>query len=191
MLKSDAEFNTLMQDVLNGSEAAAEELFRDYEPCLLRAIRLRLSRRIRSKFDSTDFVQEVWASFFAHEVEERIFDTPADLVAFLTRLAQNKVIDTTRQRLKTQKYDVTRERSLDDSKHFDKEGFAGNDPTPSQMVMSEEEWSEFLRKQPLVYRRIFSLLRQGKTAEEIALELHIHPRTVRRAMCRIVPGWRS
>ncbi len=191
MAKSDEEFDALMQEVLSGSDAAAKELFRDYEPFLLRAIRRKLSKRIRPKFDSIDFAQDVWASFFAREPECRVFETSDDLVAFLTRLAQNKVIDAARQQFRAQKYNVNREQSLDDSTRFDKNWLRGADPTPSQIVMSQEEWQEFLRKQPLVYRRILILLREGKTPALVAQELNIHPRTVQRVAERFMPGWNS
>src|SRR5882724_4971958 len=64
MPRTDEEFHDLMQKVLTGSQEAAQELFRDYEPYLLFAIRRKLDKRMRSKFDSADFAQDVWASFF-------------------------------------------------------------------------------------------------------------------------------
>jgi RNA polymerase sigma-70 factor (ECF subfamily) len=173
-----------MQKVVAGSAEAAQELFRDYGPYLLHAIRRRLSKQIRSKFDSMDFAQDVWASFFAEVPEKRSFDSPEKLVAFLTKLARNKVLDAVRQRLKTDKHDVRKEQSLDDSTRFDKDRLDDGQPTPSQVLMTQEEWAEFLRKQPLVYRRIFILLREGKTQYEIAEELDIHLKTVNRIVCR-------
>ena len=63
---------------------------------------------------------------------------------------------------------------MDDSTCFQKDRLTAAQPTPSQIVMSQEEWREFLRKQPLVYQRIFILLREGSTPDEIAEELKIH-----------------
>jgi RNA polymerase sigma factor (sigma-70 family) len=187
MARSDAEFHTLMQKLLTGSDEAAQELFREYGPYLMHAIRRRLDKRIRSKFDSLDFAQDVWASFFAETPEKRSFNSPGELVAFLTKLAQNKVIDAVRQRTQTGKHNISREQSLDDSTRFDKSGLAGDQATPSQILMTQEEWVEFLRKQPLVYRRIFILLREGKTHVEIAQELGIHTKTVERVVYRATP----
>jgi RNA polymerase sigma factor (sigma-70 family) len=178
MPSTDAEFDELMREVLAGSEDAAEVLFRDYGPYLIQAIRRKLSKRIRSKFDSLDFAQDVWASFFTGE--PKTFSTRAELVAFLTRVAENKVIDTTRRQLNTHKHDVRRERSLDDSTRFDKEDLHAEGPTPSQIMMSKEEWRIFLNKQPLIYRRVFVLLRDGVTQEQIAAKLGISKRTVQR-----------
>lgn len=180
----DGQFDALMRDVMAGSEAAAQQLFKDYEPLLLHAIRRRLNKHIRSKFDSLDIAQDVWASFFAEIPEKRQFESPEHLMAFLTTLAKNKVVDTTRHTLMTQKRNPNREQSLDDSQRFDKANLAGPQATPSQIVMSQEEWSAFLRRQPLVYRRVFILMVEGKTATEIADELHIDAKTVRRIMAR-------
>jgi RNA polymerase sigma-70 factor (ECF subfamily) len=191
MTKTDADFDALMRQVLAGSEDAAKELFRNYEPTLLHAIRRRLNKKIRSKFDSVDFAQDVWASFFAEEPSKRVFESPDHLVAFLTALAQNKVTDETRKHFRTIKYNVEREQSMDDSQAFDREEIVGNQPTPSQIVMSHEEWRVFLRKQPLVYRRIFTMYRDGKTEGQIATELGIADRTVRRVMERLIPGLTS
>ncbi len=186
MSKLDDDFQALMQRVLAGSDEAARELFDGYAPYLVHAIRSRLSARIRSKFDSQDFAQDVWASFFAESVEKRVFDTPDALVAFLTSLARNKVIDAVRQRTQTQKHDVKREQSID-SQRFDKDQLAADQVTPSQIVMGHEEWRAFLGKQPPVYRRMFILLRAGKTPIEIAKELGVHARTVRRVVSRFAP----
>jgi len=185
--KTDEEFDALMQQVLNGSEEAARELFRDYEPYLLYAIRRKLSKRLRSRFDSMDFSQDVWASYFAQPVRKRMFATKNELLAFLTRLAQNKVIDATRRRLAAQKYNVNREQSIHDSRFFDKDRLTADQPTPSQILMSKEEWRRFLHRVPLVYRRIFILLRQGLSKEEIAEKMDLHVRTVRRIANRFLP----
>ncbi len=188
MPKSDAEFHALMQRVMAGSEQAAQELFRDYEPYLLHAIRKRLGRQMRPKFDSLDFAQDVWASFFAEDANRRVFKTPAEFVAFLAKLAHNKVVDAGRKRLKAPGNQAAFVRSIDDSQTFDKDQLISRQPTPSQVVSKEDEWTMFLRRQPLVYRRIYILLREGKTQLQIAEELHIHVRTVSRVVTRLAPG---
>src|SRR6516165_7459551 len=104
MPRTDQEFHALMQEVVAGSAEAAQELFRDYGPYLLHAIRRRMSKRIRSKFDSMDLAQDVWASFFAESPAKRSFDSPQQFIAFLAKLARNKVLDAVRQRLKTDKH---------------------------------------------------------------------------------------
>jgi len=185
MVKTSQQFNALMQEVLTGSESAAEELFRDYEPYLLNVIRRRLNKSIRSKFDSLDIAQDVWKSFFEDIRLERGFDTAEDLVAFLARLARNKVVDANRKRLDTGKRDARREESLDKLHRRDRDRLTdAAQRTPSQIMMSQEEWKEYLRKQPLLYRRILTLAREGKLQDQIAEELRISVKTVQRVIGR-------
>jgi RNA polymerase sigma factor (sigma-70 family) len=188
MTQPDEQFQVLMRKAMAGSDAAARKLFESYEMVLLQAIRRKLNKKVRSKFDSTDFAQDVWASFFARPVESRVFDSPENLLAFLTTLAKNKVTDAIRQHLTVQRYDVHREQSLDDSRVLKKENIAARQPTPSYIAMTKEEWNVFLRKQPLVYRRVFILLREGHTHEQIGTELGISVRTVERIVAKAMAG---
>ena len=161
-------------------------MFQFYEPILLSAIRPKLPTKVRSKFDSLDVTQDVWISFFRVPPEQRAFENPEALIRFLTQLAKNKVIDAVRQRMKTKKTNVNHERSLDGSLQFIRDGLLAPDPSPSLLMSTEEEWTAFLGRQPLVYRRIFILLRQGKERAEIARELGIHERTVRRVADKLL-----
>src|SRR5579864_1112444 len=84
----DDPFRSLLRRVLTGCPEAAEELHRDYGDHIIRVVRRRLPRRLRPKFDSVDFAQDVWASFFQAEHD---FKGPEHLMAFLTRVARTKV----------------------------------------------------------------------------------------------------
>ncbi len=174
------DFAVLMARVRAGDAAAMHELVADYGPYLLRAVRMRLHRQMRPKFDSTDFVQDVWASFFADLPRDRPFNLPEELIAFLTRVAQNKVADAARQRLLGQKYNVNRERSLDDSRVGPPPELAARQPTPSTVAMNREEWDRLLQRQPAVYRRILILLSEGKSQSQVAQELNISEKMVSR-----------
>src|SRR4051812_9273338 len=106
-------FAALMRRVNEGSQDAARELYDLYGSHILRVVRRRLSKELRSKFDSIDFVQDVWMSFFASPHGEGKFDRPEALIAYLVKIAHNKVVDTFRQRMQTRKYNVQREHSLE------------------------------------------------------------------------------
>ncbi len=176
------DFKKLMQDVLAGSDEAAFRLFRDYHRLVLAMIRRRLEQPLRRRFDSVDFAQDVWASFFATSPEKRRFEDHKAFFRFLGALAHNKVLDGMRQQFKAQKRDASREQSIDDSKAFNKDELRDPGPTPSKILMSEEAWSSFLRKQPVVHRRIFILRRQGMGTTEIAQNTGLNPRMVRRIL---------
>ncbi|NOX55263.1 MAG: sigma-70 family RNA polymerase sigma factor, partial [Planctomycetes bacterium] len=92
MSTAPTEFAQLMQRVKAGSNQAARELLDRYGDHILRAIRRRLGRRMRSQFDSVDFLQATLASFCAHPSWLSRFDRPDALIKFLARVATNKVI---------------------------------------------------------------------------------------------------
>src|SRR3954447_13443640 len=105
-----------LQDILvriqQGDEHAAQELLACYEAEVRLVVRRQLPRLLRSRFDSLDFLQSVWGSFF-----HRIRTGPNDLreeqnlITFLAWAARNKVIDEYR-RAATRKQDVRREEPL-------------------------------------------------------------------------------
>ena len=182
MADSPHEFHALMQRVREGSPDAARDLLERYGAHILRVVRRRLHRKLRSKFDSADFVQAVWASFFTGAPRQHAFDRPEALVAFLATLAQNKVIEAVRQRLESQKYDVARERPLDEPTA---DRVAARQPTPSQVAVANEEWHRLLADLPAQYQRILGLLREGHTRREVADELGVNERTIRRVIDRL------
>ena len=67
MSSDSSDFRQLMQQVDDGSNEAAQELLKRYGKYVLRAIRAHLHRDMRTEFDSEDFRQMVWKSFFADE----------------------------------------------------------------------------------------------------------------------------
>ena len=65
MTDANDEFRALMQRLREGSDEAAWQLVEQYGEPIRRAVRRALSARLRPQFDSLDFVQLVWSSFFA------------------------------------------------------------------------------------------------------------------------------
>jgi RNA polymerase sigma-70 factor (ECF subfamily) len=184
MAVSPDEFRELMERVREGSEDAARELLNRYGEHILRVVRRKLHRELRSKFDSVDFVQAVWASFFADIPHRGNFDQPQALIAFLVTLAQNKVVEAVRQRMKTQKYNINRERPLEAAAAGGGK-VASRDPTPSQVAIANDEWRRLLAELPDRYHRMLVLLREGHTQKDIARELGVNEKTVRRVLDKL------
>lgn len=64
-MSSDIEdFRGLLNRIKEGDDTAAWELVEHYGEDIRNAVRRSLNRRLRPKFDSLDFVQLVWSSFF-------------------------------------------------------------------------------------------------------------------------------
>ena len=102
------QFRELIQQVQEGSHDAAHLLAEAYGPHVRRYVHRALSRELRNQYDSLDFVQLVWASFFYQPEDLPSIDSPAQLVSYLVRMAQHKLLDEER-RIHTQKNDVARE----------------------------------------------------------------------------------
>ena len=187
MREHDDDFLALMERARTGSAEAARALTERYEPHLLRAVRRRLNKRLRPKFDSLDFVQEVWASFFAGLNLFRSFGSPAELVAFLATLARNKVAAVVRQRLQGRKDNVNRERRLRETFADDPGAPLARAPNPSEVAIVREEWERLLQSQPPVYRYVLLLLHDGKSPAAAAQEVGMSEKTVRRVVGKVAP----
>ncbi len=188
-----AEFDQLMADVAAGSEDAIWQLAETYTPYILRAVRLSLSPRIRSKLDSQDFAQTLWASILLKRADLTRLKTPEQLIAFLARATKNKVIDKTRHFM-TQKHSIDREETLDD--HFPRTGRPGlnasakalfsHDPTPSTSASLRERWYQILSNSSERDRQILQLRLRGCTFEVISEQLQINEATARRSIQRLI-----
>jgi RNA polymerase sigma factor (sigma-70 family) len=179
----DDDFATLMDRIKEGSDEAFHELVDKYGRHVLRAVRRNLNHSLRSKFDSADFVQAVWASFF--ESRQRIleFPTAGALVEFLSQMARNKVTDESRRRLMSQGANVNRELPLQSLP--DGPGLVSKGPTASECVMAAEQMQWLAAGQPSQSQRIIELMRDGATQGEIAAALGVAPRTIRRVLRRL------
>ncbi|MCI0680778.1 MAG: sigma-70 family RNA polymerase sigma factor [Gemmataceae bacterium] len=180
-LESRSDFVRLIAKVQAGDETAARKLYERYGPVIVSAVRRRLDARLRSKFDSIDFAQDVWASFFTNVIDKYELSTPQQLVGLLTTMARNKVLQTQRRRTQRQKYNIEREASLQGRAEL----VPAAQQTPSQIVMDKEAWDRLLARQPPVYRRILLLLREGFPHEKIADDLGLSLKTVQRVIRKL------
>ena len=180
------QFQQLIARLRDGDQEAAWKLVEQYGPHILRTVRRKLNRELRSKFDSQDFVQAVWASFFADDGRVDHLESPAQLIALLAAIARHKIIDQIRKRMMTQKHDVRRERSMHDSIAPQGANVAAQDPTPSEIVIAREQWDRLLDQQPDHYRQIVELRFRGETLTAIAEQLNLNERTVRRVLERML-----
>src|ERR1700728_233575 len=102
----------LLARIKDGDEGAARELLCRYESKVRMVVRRQLPRLLRSRFDSLDFLQSVWGSFFYRiRARSKDLDEEPNLIAFLAWAARNKVIDEYR-RAATQRQDIHRESPL-------------------------------------------------------------------------------
>jgi DNA-directed RNA polymerase specialized sigma24 family protein len=196
MRDAPEEFAAMMQRVRTGCPEAAREVFDRFNPHVQRVVRRYLARRLRRQFDSLDFSQAVWASFFVIPADRYTFACPTDLLKFLGQIAANKVIEEFRHQLQTRKNDVGRELPIAQLPAGDAPVAAaavaaepaGREPTPSQVAIAEERWKLLLRNQPPLRQRVLELLRQGHSPGEASEQTGVHPKVIQRLLRKLSGG---
>ncbi len=189
-----AEFERLMANVNAGSEEAIWQLAETYTPYILRAVRASLPTKVRSKLDSQDLAQTLWASLLLKRTDLTRMKTPEQLIAFLARAAHNRVVDVTRRYLSAQKYDVHREQALEGRNDPPKtprhappgRALTTRDPSPSQYASIRERWDQVLLNCTAREREILQLRLQGATFDDIGTKLCINKTTARRTIQRLI-----
>jgi RNA polymerase sigma factor (sigma-70 family) len=178
----DDEFRRLMERVRMGCPDAAREVYDRYSGVIRRVVRSRLHQRLRTQYDSIDFIQDVWDSFIVTPRDNFCFDDPKLLVRYLSQVAYNKVTAVFRRRFQGRKNNINIERRLDaagpDGRPVLNPPTRG--PTPSQVAIANERWERLLEGQPANFRLMLEMLRQGHTHTEIAERTGLHPKMIQR-----------
>jgi len=181
-LTGQSGFRALLKRVVDGESAATETLISEYGRHILRAVRRRMNQGVRDQYDSQDFEQAVWASFFGHiSVVERM-DSEYHLAAFLMRMASNKVIDAGRR---------AQVRAAHIASHGEIRSVVTDHrrrishPTPSQFAVAKEQWGHIVKDEDDRHLRVLKLKRAGATQVEIAAAVGVSERHVRRILSRI------
>jgi len=184
MADDEQMFYDLLRGIKERSEEAAREFLDRYGKYIRHVVRRHMIQKLRAKFDSEDFLQDVCVSFFSHPPGPEDFSDPAALLGFLDKIARNKVTDANRQRL-AQRWDVNRENSLDGSAAFAVENLEAADATPSEIVGTEESCEVLGGGGSTNQRKLLYMLRNGYTQEEIARVLGLSVRHVHRLVQKL------
>ncbi|MDR3639574.1 MAG: RNA polymerase sigma factor [Isosphaeraceae bacterium] len=170
----------LLAQLNSGDRAATEQVFRTYEPYLRILVRRELRAELRTKFDSSDVVQSVWADLL-EGIQGRgwRFADRAHLQAFLVRLSKNRFIDLCRKHGPA----LAHEKPLAD--HALAETFAGDAPRPSEVAQGNELWERILALCPPNHRELVQMKLKGLTVDEIAGRVGLHPNSVRRILVEL------
>jgi RNA polymerase sigma factor (sigma-70 family) len=179
--EKDTGLGPLLDRIRAGDESAAHELLARYEAQVRLVVRRQLPRILRSRFDSLDFLQSVWGSFFRRmKAGPDEFEDPRSLVAFLARAAKNKVIDEYR-RAASKKGDMRLEEPIwaGGSRPRD---LVGDDDSPSEIVEAREAFGRLLELLPEDRQIMLELRVEGLSTREIGDKLNVSERTVRRVL---------
>lgn len=173
-----------MERVQQGSPEAVWEIIERFGRQIQKVIRRHLNVNLRSQFDSADFMQLVWLSFFRNPEIVHRFSTPNELAAYLMILARNKVIDETRKHRVAKTGRVRTVRSYDDPE-IKQQLHADRSPTPSAIAAMRERWKQLVKSQPKHYQEVARLKLMGERQVNIAKKLNIDERTVRKIIERL------
>lgn len=168
---------TMLEKLREGDAVAVAELFRAYEPFLRMVVRRQMSRALRSKFDSIDIVQSLWADIWTGFRENRWqFENAEHLQAFLLRAARNRFVDRWRQQQRAlgQSSPQTESPIID--------GVAGDEAMPSEMAVANDLWEQMLELCPPQHHELLRLKRAGHNLQEIAARTGLHEGSVRRIL---------
>jgi RNA polymerase sigma-70 factor (ECF subfamily) len=179
----DDDFADLMSQAISGDPAAIRDFVARYERELQMMVRARLPRKLRTQYDSVDFVQAVWKSFFLDLRDQpRDFANPEHLRKFLAGVVRNKVQEQHRRLTRTEKYNVTREQSLY-IRRGDREvlrDVISPGPSPSEEAQEHDRLEQLLAGRSPIEVEVVKLRRQGLTHDEIARRIGMNERSVRR-----------
>jgi RNA polymerase sigma factor (sigma-70 family) len=173
----NAPLDNLLERLCTGDKDAAEQVFLAFEPYLRTAVRRQLPAPYRSKFDSTDILQSVWADALRgfRDAGWRFVDAD-HLRGFLFVATRNRMIDRVRQHQGA----LAREKPLDPNARQDLP--ASKQPRPSEVAQASDVWEQIQARCPIEHRPILDLKRQGFTLAEIGERVQMHPDSVRRIL---------
>lgn len=165
---NDQGFAGIMDRIRQGDAEAAEELLRQYEPLVRRQVRMRMSdTRLTRLYDSVDYSQSVFASFFFRAVDGQFeIREPQDLLRLLVTMTKNKIADSARRQLSDKRDGA---RSDVDSQVF--HAVPGTDSTPSQLVSFRELLEQARQSMTADECAIAELRRDGLSWDEVAQRL--------------------
>jgi RNA polymerase sigma factor (sigma-70 family) len=175
-MQTDA-LDQLLDKLSSGDDAAAEEVFRAYEPYLRVVVRRMLPANMRPKFDSVDVVQSVWADVLRRFRDGGYrFSSANQLRAFLVKATRNRFIDRARQNRAA----VQHQQSLEATHAGDR--LEASADQPSELAQADDLWAQMMALCPPAHHRLLELKRQGCSLAEIAQQTGLHESSVRRIL---------
>lgn len=165
-----------------GDPNALDRVINLHGPTLLRVVRSRLHKSLRVQFDSMDFTQDVWKSF-AKQCDGLKFESKAALSAYLNRMVINKVREAARKLQTSKKYGLPMSGDANSQNQLDLA--QSKSPSPSTLLNAEDCKQRLAAGRGAGFRRALDLKMQGYTLEEIAAEVGVNVRTLKRVFATL------
>jgi RNA polymerase sigma-70 factor (ECF subfamily) len=169
--------DSLLDKLTHGDDRAAEQVFVTYEPYLRMVVRRQLPGRLRSKLDSMDIVQSVWADVLeGFRTAGWRFEDRDHLRAFLVKVTRNRFLE----KLRKHRSALEREQPYLEGDVSDARRACGS--RPSEFAQAEDVWQKMLLLCPAKHRDILRFKRDGLSLAEIAGRTGLHEGSIRRIL---------
>ena len=182
-LPPDHDFLDLLARVRGGDDSAAAELVRRYERAVLRSVRSRLGKSMRSAMDSMDVMQSVHRSLLTGVKNQRFrFASPQELIGLAVVMVQRKVA---RHWRKLKHFPATGARATEQSAVSPLESIASDDSTPSQVAAAGDLLDRMLGQLGDLDQQLVRLKLEGHSSVETAQILGKEPAFIRMRWSRL------
>lgn len=175
------DFARALREARGGDQAAWGILFNECYPRLLRVVDRRLSRSLRSRYDSADFASEAMKSLVARFDRLR-FDSIEALLAFLIHVAKQRIIEESRRVDVTNRHISRVRRPFARGADSWARGPCTSDPAPIQFAEANEFQERLLSLFDEGARTAVLLKQQGYSTSDIAERLGWGVRKVQRVL---------
>ncbi len=188
-------FDDLYRQLLDGSETAAIKIVELYYEAILRRLRMKLPRAIRSKYDTVDIAQSVAVGLASKADVMLKLDSPERFIAYAIKCAQTNMLMKYRLFAGTQARNTNREKRISDvyekRGHLRRRSVIKNSlldhrsPPGSAVAIAREGMARLLHSCTSAERQILQLRMSGLKTLDIADQLGISDRTVRHTLQKI------
>lgn len=168
-----------------GDEEAARKLFDEYVERLVALARRHISQRLAGRIDPEDVVQSVFRTFFGRLKDGQFhLDGESDLCRLLVRITVHKTLRQVNFH-RAAKRDARQEAGQGEWSREELLSLLTREPPPEMTVAFLDYLEHFLSQLRPEERQILELRVQGFTNDEIAKQLGIYERKIRRVIERI------
>lgn len=182
-LPPEDDFLNLLARVRGGDEAAAAELVQRYERAVLRSVRSRLGKSMRSAMDSMDVMQSVHRSLLTGVKNERFqFASPQQLIGLAMVMVQRKVA---RHWRKLKQLPTALGEPAQAHATLPLETLPSHESPPAETVAANDLLDQLLGQLGDFDQQLVRLKLQGHTSAETAAILDKEPAFVRMRWSRL------
>ena len=171
----------IFASVIADEPDAATRLFHRYLRRLCRLAQTRIGSRLSRRIDPEDVVMSAYRSFFLNARAGRFWiQESGDLWALLAKITLRKLYRSAAHH-SAEMRSVNREADNETSGNLH-EWVISEQPAAEDAVALADEVEQTLRSLPIPHRRIVEMRLQGELMQDIATELEMSERTVRRVL---------